>query len=274
MNHTLRTGKISKARRKASGCGCTPVEENLSYRLTIGNVRLDFAKEASVRPRGRAYHSILDPPWSCCFDIETLDGAMAQFCPGFKLTPVYIAGKAELPDEDALRLARQVLTSPSAALLPLVDQIGIEFGPDNWMLSSIWFPYQTYRPCWFAEFHTEYDGQFEFGFRPDDEQVSLVKVDVINHFADAANEAGFCQDSFTSIPGTVSWVIDELVGYRIASDRFEKILRRIINERLFGTELVEPLILVLGESFSQVSHERRSHLEFLQTRLKRCRIAM
>jgi hypothetical protein len=206
--------------------GFAGLEKNMSCTLSFGGAYLEFVREELTRPRGgRRHNSILDSHWSGRFDSVAFDGAMRKFCPKPEPTPVFVAGKAGSPDKDAQWLALRVLSAPSAALSALLDQIS--FGPDEWMLCSIWFPYQTYLPCWFANFQTEYDGQLEFGFRARDGQKDCTVVEANHKFMDTSNAAGYCQDSFTSIPSVVWWVIDEMVRYQISSETFKGILGRI-----------------------------------------------
>jgi hypothetical protein len=205
-------------------------------------------------------------------DLAAIDVATSDFCPLTESTPLLIAGKDRSPDEDAQKVAMRVLSSPHAALSPLLQlDPSMELGPDGWMLSCIWFPYQTYRACWYVSFRTEYGGERAFAFRPQGEGLIRDTVEEVNCFMDASNAAGYCQDSFTSVPPVVSWIVRELPRGELASGTFNDILARIERERLFGTEIVGPLLSVVEELRGRVPEPQYA---LWKTRLQRCAAAI
>jgi hypothetical protein len=231
--------------------------------------RDESAGHESANQRGDC---ILDAPWCGEFDLVAFDAATSVFCPEPESTPVLIAGKASSPDEDALWLAERVLSSPYASLSPLLQlDPPIGFSPDQWMLSGIWFPYQKYRACWYVTFTTEYSGGLELGVRAQTEGAACDSVEVVNSFMNADNAAGYCQDSFTSVAHVVAWIVRQLRREKVSSKKFSEILDRIDKERLFGTEIVDPLISVVEESKDRVPEWLYAHWK---TRLQRCAAAL
>ena len=245
----------------------------MSFMLNVRGTEVQFTRDESAgyeSPNQRR-DSILDAPWCGEFDLVAFDSATSVFCPCPEPTQVLIAGKDSSPDEDALRLAERVLSAAYISLSPLLQRDFPRFGPDEWMLSRIWFPYQTYRACWYIEIMSEYSSVLDLAFRAETEGAACDRVELEWDFADADNAAGYCQDSFTSVADVVAWVIRELHQERMSSKKFSEIVERIDKERLFGTEIVDPLISVVEESKDRVPEWLSTHWK---TRLERCAAAL
>jgi hypothetical protein len=204
--------------------------------------------------RKRFYDSILD---FGCFrseiDFLALDSSLAAFC-GATPVDVLVAGKFDAPDPDALALAIDVVSDLSRALSGVMAKChGLRFGPHDWELRALWFPYQSYGTFWFARLETEYDGQFELAFRQDH---------------DGAVCLGDSGDSFpSSAPSTVRQCVESL-HYLLRQAQshvvqFEEVLRRIAVDRIFGPEIVPALKEVLQLHLPEIPAREYRHLKTL-----------
>ncbi|WP_188704543.1 hypothetical protein [Silvimonas iriomotensis] len=187
--------------------------------------------------RLRVYDGILDfGCWRTELNALDLISAMAAYGPKVEALSVVVAGKHSGPDPDAMQMASSVLGRLVEALRPLRERYpDFPISNDEWMLNTIWFPYQTRGPCWFAAFDTEYDGlaQFCFQRRPDGGWSVDQLLGTGNGLVEGVFLAREC--------------IERLNRPEVSDEGFDRILLRIQEERLVGPELIDALSSVVAK---------------------------
>ncbi len=173
---------------------------------------------------------------------------------------IRIAGKADAPDPEAMRLAGKVATDLDASLAKLKAQypyfkISEDVLPevDEWRLDSLDFPYQTLGSCWFVIFVSEYGAFEEFCFRhADSEADAVVECREPGTFSDKILSARYC--------------IREMHRQCMGDKDFAAVIERIRTERLVGPELVEPLLRILAKDSLGLKESTVGHLRKMLTR--------
>lgn len=179
---------------------------------------------------GSPIRPVLDNCWSApAIDPALIDAKVLGFYPAFRRT-ICIAGKQGAPDATSFALAVRVLSE-------LPKHIRSIPGLDGWELSQLVFPYQKRGSLWYAEFESEYGSDLEWAFRSSTN-------DSFISFTPFAPEG-----LYESVPYRIGWLLDELP--QISDQGLTQVYERIEKEKLFGTELILPLMQILERNAAQ-----------------------
>lgn len=160
---------------------------------------------------------------------EIIDAKLLEYYPTLnrELT-IWVSGKEFAPDPAAFALAASTLTALPKYIASIKD-----LDTTQWNLTGLIFPYQKRKVLWYSEFRTEYDGDLAIAFTGD----TAADVTPCN--------ANWPESSLVGVPYTVVSLVHLISKNRIAVPGFEHILDRIKDERIFGTELIVPLIEIV-----------------------------
>jgi len=187
---------------------------------------------------------ILDNYWSARLDPELIGAKLAGFYQFRWQLAVCIAGKRATPDAASFALAARVLPELPTHLLSIRDDL------NEWTLSQVAFPYQKGRPLWYVLFLSEYDGDLEYAFR-------------------GSSDDGFNPSpvsGYESVPDTINVTLDDLRDRCTAPDQgLAEVTERIEREKLFGTELIRPVMEILER---QVAQSNRGSLSWRKKKLQ------
>jgi len=160
---------------------------------------------------------------------EIIDAKLLEYYPTLsrELT-IWVSGKESAPDPAAFALAVSTLTALPKYIASIKD-----LDITQWNLTGLIFPYQKKKVLWYSEFRTEYDGDLAIAFT-----------------GDTANEVTPCnanwpESSFVGVPYTVVSLVHLISKNKISVPDFDHILNLIKVERIFGTELIVPLIEIV-----------------------------
>ncbi len=168
---------------------------------------------------------ILDNHWSMELDPRVIVKLLDLY-PGNPDIMVGIAGKEEEPDTASFALAVRVLTN----LRKYVDYRW------NWYAEVI-FPYQKNGAIslWYAEYESIYSGNDLYAFRGS----GVV-------FTQSCVHCG--SDNYADVPHIILQVLRNLRKSGAADPELAQVSERIEKEKLFGTELILPLMKILGRN--------------------------
>jgi len=162
---------------------------------------------------------------------ELIDSKLAGLYPFRWHLAVYVAGKQAAPEGASFALASRVLSElpKHIATIPELDQ---------WMLSAVAFPYQRDRALWYADMESEYGSILDYAFMrsTSDEDFSI---------------SDYGRGSYESVPGTIIRALDLLRHYKVTDQELVHLTERIETEKLFGTELICPLLKILERNSTQ-----------------------
>ncbi|SDY85153.1 hypothetical protein SAMN04515617_1257 [Collimonas sp. OK242] len=202
--------------------------------------------------------AILDQCWVASVErITEIDQRLSQFCPWDDELKIFIAGKSTAPDSDSYSMAATVTKNLGSQLSMLADAFPkIGFDGSDWNMTTIWFPYQSFRKCWYVTFTSEYGSDIDFAFVSDSKQPDNCDIQIV----------GQKRGSFVDAPGFVKYTINCFRRASISNQDFFSVLRRIENEKIFGTEIVGPLLTILETSMKELRDPEYCHLkELLQS---------
>jgi len=176
---------------------------------------------------------ILDNYWSARLEPELIDAKLAGFYPFRWRLAVCVAGKRAAPDAASFALAARVLPELPTHLLSIRDL-------DEWTLSQVAFPYQKGHPIWYAEFTSDYGSDLEYAFK-------------------SSSDDGFSpsyvfapEGLYESVPYKINGTLRDLRRCCTAPDQgLAEVAERIEREKLFGTELIRPVMEILERNAAQ-----------------------
>ncbi|PFH04396.1 hypothetical protein BCF11_5173 [Collimonas sp. PA-H2] len=202
--------------------------------------------------------AILDQCWVASVErIAKIDQCLRQFCPWDDELKIFIAGKSTGPDSDSYSMAATVTKNLGSQLSMLANAFPkIGFDGSDWNMTTIWFPYQIFRKCWYVTFTSEYGSDIDFAFVSDSKQPGNCDMHIV----------GQKRGSFVDAPCFVKYAINCFRRANISHQDFVSVLRRIENEKIFGTEIIGPLLAVLEASKKEFREPEYRHLkELLQS---------
>ncbi|SFD03186.1 hypothetical protein [Collimonas sp. OK412] len=202
--------------------------------------------------------AILDQCWGASVErITEIDQSLSPFCPWDDELKIFIAGKSVAPDSDSYSMAATVTKNLGSQLSMLAEAFPkFGFGGSDWNMTMIWFPYQIFRKCWYVTFTSEYGSDVDFAFVNNSKQPCNYDMQVV----------GQKRGAFVDAPGFVRYTINCFRRANISHQDFVSILRRIENEKIFGTEVIGPLLTVLEASKKELRDPEYRHLkELLQS---------
>jgi hypothetical protein len=194
----------------------------LAEHLRWGSLRCPGSLAGELPP-------ILDKSWAAQgMNPALIDAKLLSYPTVHRGLTICAAGKQATPDVASFALAVRVLSE----LPKHIEQFDNE--KKEWELSTVVFPYQRRDSLWYAEFQSEYGSDLEYAF----------KSRTGDSFG--AFTPWWPEGLYESVPYRIGWLLRDLA--RFDDPGLVQVFDRAKNEKLFGTELILPLMEILERS--------------------------